>query len=276
MRAMDKKSIINVGLITVFVASLLAFILNILFKIKSDSIFSAEWQAGDALGYVASVFGAVGTIILGYVAYKQNGKLQELESNNYIANYSALVLMNEVHIKGKANVPVNWSEHSEQIIVDADVKSESGYVGYDFTFVATGVGNATPALLHIKECNVFCSDDERKNMSSYLFGKNYADVYSRVAIHKDNKIKFGMTYIVDKNKKDAFEKAIKQNAYNVIVEVVFYIVTDKNVITKCKCRSYCDGQNQNDNIRWEDKDPMVFFYGHDIADVRSMKISGEE
>ena len=64
---------------------MLAFILNILFKIKSDGIFSAEWQAGDALGYVASVFGAVRTIILGYVAYKQNGKLQELESNNYIA-----------------------------------------------------------------------------------------------------------------------------------------------------------------------------------------------
>ena len=48
-----------------------------LFKVHSDGIFSAEWKAGDALNYAASIFGAVGTIVLGYVAYKQNDKLQK-------------------------------------------------------------------------------------------------------------------------------------------------------------------------------------------------------
>lgn len=272
---MDKKAILRVCVITVSVAVFLAFILNVLFKIKSNGIFSAEWQAGDALGYMANIFGAVGTIVLGYVAYKQNGKLQELENNNYIANYSALLLMNEIHIKGNAVIPVNWNDHPEQIIVDADINDECGYVGYKFTFEAFGIGSATPALLHIKECNIFCSDEEGKIMSSHLFGKNYSDIYSRVAIYKDNKMKFGMTYVVNGNKKDAFEKTIKQNAYNVIVEIVFYIVTDKNVTTKCKCRSHCSGQNYSDNIIWIDKDPMVFFYGHEIADKKNIKISVE-
>lgn len=88
---MKKKQLIWIGIVTILIAILLAFGLNVLFKVHTDGIFSAEWEAGDALNYVASIFGAVGTIILGYVAYKQNDRLQEMENNNYIANYSSKI-----------------------------------------------------------------------------------------------------------------------------------------------------------------------------------------
>lgn len=272
---MDKKKIVKMCIgVTVF-ALILAFIVNILFKIHSNSILSAEWQAGDALNYVASIFGAIGTIILGYIAYKQNDKLQELENNNYIASYGSLLLMNEIHIKQVAKVPVNWEIHSEQIIVDSDANDDDGYIGYEFTFLASGIGNAVPSLLHIKKCDIFCCDAKENKKNSYLFGENYSDVYSRIAIHKDNKIKFGMTYVVSKKNRDLFEQAIKQYSYNVTVEMTFDIITDKNVVTKCKCRSYCSGSNCANKIMWEDKDPMVFFYGHDIANENNIKIAGE-
>lgn len=273
---MKKKQLIWIGTVVILIATILAFGLNMLFKVHTDGIFSAEWEAGDALNYVASIFGAVGTIILGYVAYKQNDRLQEMENNNYIANYSSMVLMNNIYIRQDADIPVNWKIHSEQIIKDCDWDEKTPYLGYKFTFNAKSMGNGIPALIHIKDCNIFCSDESNKNMSSHLFGENYSNVYSRIAIHQDGNIKFGMTYVIDAKKRAEFENAIKQSVYSVVVEIVFDIITDKSVVTQCKCISYCDGKNCANQITWEDKDPKVFFYGHNIASINELKIAGEE
>ena len=210
---MKKKQLIWIGIVVILIATLLAFGLNVLFKVHIDGFFSAEWEAGDALNYVASIFGAVGTIILGYVAYKQNDRLQEMENNNYIANYSSMVLMNNIYIKQDADIPVNWEIHSEQIIKDCDWDEKTPYLGYKFTFNAKSMGNGIPALIHIKDCNIFCSDESNKSMSSHLFGKNYSNLYSRIAIHQNENIKFGMTYVIDAKKRVEFEDVIKQSAY---------------------------------------------------------------
>lgn len=273
---MKKKQLIWMGTVVILIATILTFGLNMLFKVHTDGIFSAEWEAGDALNYVASIFGAVGTIILGYVAYKQNDRLQEMENNNYIANYSSMVLMNNIYIRQDADIPVNWKIHSEQIIKDCDWDEKTPYLGYKFTFNAKSMGNGIPVLIHIKDCNIFCSDESNKNMSSHLFGENYSNVYSRIAIHQDGNIKFGMTYVIDAKKRAEFENAIKQSVYSVVVEIVFDIITDKSVVTQCKCISYCDGKNCANQITWEDKDPKVFFYGHNIASINELKIAGEE
>lgn len=230
---MKKKQLIWIGIVVVLIALILALVVNILFKVHTDGIFSAEWGAGDALNYTASIFGAVGTIVLGYVAYKQNDRLQEMENNNYIANYSNMILMDSICIKQKADKPVNLNIHSEQIINDKECIESAINVGYKFTFNGTSIGNSIPVLIHIQDCNIFCSDESNQNMSCYLFGENRSNQYSRM----DGKIKFEMTYIIDSKKRIEFENAIKQSAYKVIVEVVFDIVTDKGVVTRCKCIS---------------------------------------
>lgn len=35
----------------------ITFVVNLLFKIKTDGIFRAEWSAGDALDYVGAMVG---------------------------------------------------------------------------------------------------------------------------------------------------------------------------------------------------------------------------
>ena len=85
-----------------------------------------------------------------------------------------------------------------------------------------------------------------------------------------------MTYVIDAKKRVEFENAIKQSAYSVVVEIVFDIVTDKRVVTQCKCISHCDGKNCANQITWEDKDPKLFFYGHNVANINELKIAGEE
>ena len=163
---MKNKQLIWLSIVTILIAIILAFGLNMLFKVHSEGIFSAEWGAGDALNYVATMFGATGTIILGYVAYKQNDRLQEMEKNNYIANYSSMVLIDNIHINQKADIPVNWDIHSEQIIKDSDWNEKMPYIGYKFTFCMTNIGNGVPVLIHIKKCDIICSDEKEYE---YLF-----------------------------------------------------------------------------------------------------------
>lgn len=271
-----RKRVIYIMIAGVVGATLLAFVLNLLFKIHTDGIFTAEWQAGDALIYVSSILGSISTFVLGYIAYMQNDRLHKMEYNNYIANYSSMLLIQNVKVASKASIPVNWNIHAEQVIVDVDAKDDDNYVGYTFTFQASKLGEALPAMIHIAKCNIFCGDKSGKINKSHLFGENFADTYSRVAMHQNGNIEFGMTYVIERQKKAVFEDAIKQSAYDVIIEIVFDIITNKNVVTKCKCRSYCHGQNYAGEIKWEDKDPMVFFYGHDILSDEKLKIAGEE
>ena len=42
----------------------MAFVVNVLFKIKTEGIFSAEWSARDALNYVGAMAGAISTFVL--------------------------------------------------------------------------------------------------------------------------------------------------------------------------------------------------------------------
>lgn len=90
---MRKSKYFLLSVCSVCAALLIAFVINILFKIKTDSIFSAEWSAGDALNYVASIVGAISTFILSLIAYRQNEKLQKMEDNNYIAANSCMILI---------------------------------------------------------------------------------------------------------------------------------------------------------------------------------------
>ena len=272
---MKKKQLFGLSFLIIASAVILALVLNLLFKIHSESIFSAEWEAGDALNYVASIFGALGTIILGYVAYKQNDRLQEMEKNNYIANYSSMILMESIYIKSKAEVPLNWDIHFEQIIEDSDCNDNIPYVGYKFTFKAKSIGNSIPVLIHIKKCNIICNDKSKKS-NVCLFGNQYSDSYSRIAINQNEEIKFGMTYVINAQKREVFENVLRQSTYNVILEIVFDIITDKGVVTQCKCISDCFGKNSAGQIIWQDTDPKVFFYGHAMEKLNDLKIAGEK
>ena len=42
----------------------MAFVVNVLFKIKTEGIFSAEWSARDALNYVGAMAGSISTFVL--------------------------------------------------------------------------------------------------------------------------------------------------------------------------------------------------------------------
>lgn len=243
----------------------MAFIVNVLFKIKTESIFSAEWSAGDALNYVGAMAGSISTFVLSLVAYWQNEKLKEMENNNYIATNSCMVLIEEVKIKPKASMPVNYELHTEQILQETDNKDicPSGYsVEINLKKISESM-QATPSLIYVSECTLFVGNNQKNTLESSLWLKNVRAGYTRAAILESG-IAFNCMLLVSKSNQEKFESDIKAEKNSLTIEVQFNILTDKNVMTKCKCRAYCNYQNSSGVITWKSEKPMVFFYGHEL------------
>lgn len=278
---MKKKQLIWIGVATcasILIAIILSFVLNVLFKVHSDGIFSAEWEAGDALNYAASMFGAVGTIVLGYVAYKQNDKLQKMEDNNYIANFSSTIILKSIYseLVNKKSTRIDPNEHCEQIIKEKDLQENKPYIDYKFTCRAKIIGDVIPAFIHIKKCDISYSDETKTNMDDSIYGVNLLDNYSRLAIYNQDCAMFEITYLINCDKRDKFEKLFEHDKCTVIVEIEFDVVSIKNVLTKFKCRAYCKAKRECNEIKWSDDKPQLFFYGHDIVKLKDLKIAGEK
>ena len=231
---MKQKQVWKVVAMCVLVAILIGILINLLFKIYLGEMFKFEDKAGPVLGYAGTVFGGIGTITLGWVAYKQNEKLQAMENNNYIATNSSMILVNKVFVKNK-NIPINYDNYQEQILIDRKniVSSFGDLPGYKFIIEATKLGNAIPSLIHISACTILACDREGKILLS-IFTRNTSDSFSHIAICKDN-LHFAVTVLFAPDNSTKFDDAIKDGA-NLVIEFEFCAVTDKYVATKGKCR----------------------------------------
>lgn len=273
---MKKSEYILISLCSLGGVLIVALIVNVLFKIETDSFFSAEWSAGDALNYMGSMVGAISTFVLSLVAYKQNEKLQKMEDNNYIASNSCMVLIDKIYIKPKAHIPVNYELRTEQILGDKDNKDRnpSGYsVGVNLKKSDTSM-QATPSLIYVSKCTFFVGDDKEETLESIIWSENIREGYTRVAILESG-IAFSCEMLVSKDKQEKFEKEIKDKRNSLTTELEFNIITDKYVMTKCKCRAYCEYQNNSDGVTWKSRKPMVFFYGHELKNRDEIHVLGE-
>lgn len=271
---MKKNKYILISLAVLCGALVIAFIINILFKIESNEILSAEWSAGDALNYVGTMLGATSTFVLSLIAYKQNEKLQALEDNNYVASNSCMVLIDKIQVKPKASIPVNYEWHTEQIVNETD-NNDKCLSGYEIVVNLKKVDEtiqATPSLIFIRKCTLFLADKDERDLRTAIWTENVRDGYTRVAIMKSG-ISFTCTMLVSRNKQEEFEKDIQAVNNRMTIEFEFDIITDKYVETKCKCRAYCNYQNSNGVITWDGSDnAMVFFYGHELKNMHDIHV----
>lgn len=274
---MKKSKYILISLCSICGALIIAFAVNVLFKFRTDGIFCAEWSAGDALNYVGTMVGAISTFILSLVAYKQNEKLQRIEDNNYIALNSCMVLIDSIHIKPKASIPVNYEWHGEQILSEKDNKDKlpSGY-GIEVNLKKIDASmQATPSLVYALKCTLFVGDNKEGTLESAIWTENVRNGYTRAAILETG-IAFNCTMLVAKDKQEKFERDINAKRNGLTIEIEFSIITDKYVMTKCKCRAYCDYQNNSGAVTWKSRKPMVFFYGHELKNRNEIQVLGEE
>ena len=124
----------------------------------------------------------------------------------------------------------------------------------------TGVSHS---LLLDSDCTLFVGNSKKNTLESALWLKNVREGYTRAAILESG-IAFNCNLLVSKRNQERFENDMKAENNRLTIETQFEIITDKNVMTKCKCRAYCNYQNNNGVITWKSDKPMVFFYGHEL------------
>ncbi len=262
---MKKNKNLNIVLLLLVGALLIALIVHILFKIKVGGVFQAEWSAGDFLNYIGTMIAAISTFVLGIIAYKQNDRLQKLEDNNYVATNSCMVIIEEVKITPRVEMPVDYNLHAEQILKEEDnmEKMPSGYKVEIKIKKVDSSSQGTPSLVYVPKCSLMVGDGESNTLLDYIWVENIREGYTRTAIF-ENAMSFNCTLLVKRSKQEKFEKAIKKKNNKILVEMFFDIITDKYVVTKCKCRAYCDYLCTNSVVSWKSEKPMVFFYGHEM------------
>lgn len=84
-----------------------------------------------------------------------------MENNNYIATNSCMVLIDEVQIKSKASIPVNYELHTEQILQEIDNNDvyPSGYsVEINLKKISESI-QATPSLIYVSDCTLFAGNN---------------------------------------------------------------------------------------------------------------------
>lgn len=255
------------------ISLIIALVVNYLYKTSVTNLLQENWSVGDALNYIATMIGAICTFVLSMVAYKQNEKLQDMENFSYIANNSCMVLIEELTVETMCKIFTDYDYSQILIEEENEEKLPSGYKVKVKLKKASKDMFAIPSLIRVEKCTLLIANEDGA-LESALWLKNIRDGYTRAAIFEEG-IVFNCDLLVENKKREKFIDAIQKSSSRLTVEIEFDIITDKYVSTKCKSRAYCDCSDNKEKIIWECKDPMVFFYGHELRRKEDIVVLGE-
>ncbi|MCQ2470848.1 MAG: hypothetical protein MJ147_02305 [Clostridia bacterium] len=257
----------------IVVLALFAFplVINIAFKYNSGiKFFQAEWSSGDALGFYGSVIGTIGTVFLGYVAWKQNERLTKIEENNFINENACPVVVKEMAFFGFKNTAVNFDRHEEQVIggdvIIDNIESYLQYSSIELTIKIEPLSKVIPSFIHVKNI-ILCAAKEDKEYSqslSCIFVENKDERFSKIAMSK-NFCLFNCTVIIkDEDKKKIIDKLTSESSI-VIISIDFDIASYNNTVSSLKCNAKLKPILEKKSIvSFEVKDdvpPTVFWTG---------------
>lgn len=240
-----------------FVAIPLA--INALFKIPAPCpLFEAEWEAGEAMGYVSGSLTFIGTMFLGWVSWKQNRDLQKKQDDTFIAENSCIVLLGNVNFKIGQKNAVTLSTHSETIACsDTLFEDAQGCRSFECEITLQHIKNI-PVVVRVLSATIFVDNQIAE------FTK-YDDYFTRVAVFKEYS-KFNLTLLMPAKEKQEIGNLINGGNYPVNLEIKFEVVSDRYVSTTLKCRSTLSHCGIKNNARYASNDDasMSFGYGSKI------------
>ena len=243
------------------------------------AIMESKWNAADALGYVSGALAFLGTLFLGIIACKQNDDLQTLEKNSLVANNDCKVVIKGLHISMKNTIPVNHEIHTVQILASSELKDNEKFLGINLVFDLEPINSIYAEMVHVNSVDFFISDESHNIIKVFMFFKEIYNNYTRIAISK-NELSFTITVLVRPEENKIILENINKESI-VGIDVMFKLLTNSGVLTKCKCRAQLVGIKNDDNARYnsfkcsEESVPRIFWYGNEIIDPCKIEIAGE-
>lgn len=248
---------------------------NGLFKHSAPiELLRVEESAGDLLLYVSGAMAFVGTMFLGWIAYKQNDDLKKIEESNFIANNYCIDLLRAVSLKNINKLEVNLDEFHEEQIVREEIL-ESGYQSFRIQFDMDRMKNI-PVYVHVSKIKMWFSGNKgEKSNSVSIFATACDGYYSKVAISEDKDF-FELTVLMKPETKLNILKCMGMKG-TLMMEIEMELVSPNYVMSKMKNRAKFSKSNEIDNAEFEiiDVNPLSFWNGSEIISKEDVKFRVE-
>lgn len=247
---------------------------------KCGDGYKTVWGGNDVLSYYGTIISAVGTIFLGYIAWKQNERLLLLEERSYITDNVGSALLKEIKIIGVNTLACNLDKHVEQIVITTDAETcnwnEYGSISIVCKLESMDDKRHIP-LIHVKTVLIIGSKSGKK-IDAYIEAHENDNTYSRVAISEKGD-QFQITIVMSGDEKKKFVNAINNTQSSVQVEMELLLLNEKYVETSLKCRARLDNPDYDEKekiySRFKSKntdDLMCFWTGSYIKNHDEVKV----
>lgn len=259
------------GCIVVFVV--IPFIINGLFKIPVPMwIFQAEYSAGDMLVYVSGAMAFIGTMFLGWIAYKQNDDLKKIEENNFIALNECMELLSSVSLKDMDKIAVNLEEEHGEIILEEKGIRKSNYQSFRAEIFMERMTKIPASFVHVSQIMMWFDGEKDERKSSFvIFADAHDDYYTRVAISKEQD-GFGFTVLLKPETKQKVLKCLEQKG-TLLLEMEMELISPNYVMSKMKNRATFSNSNKTENTNFEivDAKPLSYWKGSEVISKEDIK-----
>lgn len=261
-----KHLVVIIAVMTLLAVVLVPIIINESYKTNEG--YLTVWGGSDVLAYFGAVVSAVGTIILGVLAWQQNTRLLKLEENSFLATNSGSALLTEVTVTKIGSLSVNLENHEEQIVFTKEAANSAITFDYGSVEITCKLEPFSHeqhvALVNVKEIFLAGKNgDETKQ--SMLFANNRDTGYTRVAISKEFD-RFKFTLIMSRDEKRKFVESINDMYSVILMDVVLSLMTDKYVATELKCRAslknpdYDEKEGIYSHFKIDENEPPMCFW----------------
>ena len=262
--------------------ALISFVIPIVINesYKNGKGYITVWTGADVLSFYGALIGAVGTIVLGIVAWKQNVRLLNIEERTFVAESACTAIVNSVIVKKINQNACNLYLHLEQVVSTEEAKLSNYCTSIEFEFRLKMLNNI-PILVHISDLMILSTVCEEKNSRLNMLSAKVLKVdYSRIAIGESD-CRFNCTILLSKAEKEKLLESILRKNSEMLMEISYALLSDKMVASNYKCRvSLKRAKKKSDTsfIIDSQKQPICFWYGNEIVDKRDMMIKtiGEE
>ncbi|WP_047338878.1 hypothetical protein [Enterococcus cecorum] len=279
MQKSNNKRILIILVIFILIVSV-PILINVLYKYFSGD--KTLWDASDLLSYYGTVISAMGTIILGYIAWKQNERLLALEESSFLTENSVISLLEEINIKDINGLACNLDNHLEQVVItnDALKEIENNYASISIICKIKPMNNMKHIpVVHVENISIIrCQISDK--VDSYIHAREFDKKYSNVAMSRCYD-QFQITILLSKNEKEDLLNSLRNRYGSLVIEMELFLLTEKYVETKLKCRAtlqnYVFDENKKIFIvfkRKKDKDNEIqcFWYGSYLKNKQEVVI----
>lgn len=283
-----RKRLIPIAIIvSILLAIGVPFIINESYKVENG--YLTVWNGADILSYYGAILSALGTIILGIVAWKQNARLLKVEESTYLAANAGSALLTEITITGVQSQACNFENHSEQIVLTEEAKQSQSPLDYGSISFLCRIEpfdlTKHIALVNVKNVLLIGAKNLQQNADAILTGKGEDSRYSRVAMLKEHD-EFQFTLIMSKTEKQHFITAINGMYNEIFMDIDVSLMTDRYVSSDLRCRAtlrsadYDEKEKIYSHFKTDAYDPPKCFWGgsqvHNQSSVSIKTIRTEE